>query len=151
MADFVTKGTVDGSPTVTQTFAVVAGGVATIAIGDIVVAANGYAAKVADGGAATAGLYGKAITASDETASANGTVVVEYSPAGLIVEGDATTPSNIATAILFDLVTLDVDGSGNQTLDENDAGNGILRVWSFESDATTTGRIQFVVPFNISG
>lgn len=150
MADFIYKGVLGGSEPEERTFDVVAGGTATIAIGDIVAIANGYAAKVADGGmAAGNGLYGLAISDSDETATAAGTVKVQYSPCGLVVQGTATTPGNLAAGVLFDKVTIDVDGSGNQTVDENDAGAALI--YSFVGATyATTGLVKVVLPFTLA-
>ena len=152
--DFQSLGPVEGgtaqqtSGTSAQDSGVASGGAATIEAGDVVVYANGYWAKVADGGAATAGQYGLAVEASDETASADGLVTVLYHPAGLLVRGTPTTVGNLALAIIGDRVTMDV-ASGNQTVDENDAGNGELRILRYVS---TSGQesIDVVLPWNAS-
>lgn len=141
---FKCKGTLDGSEPMHRTFDVASGSAQSIDAGELVMIANGYAAVVADGGCATAGaLYGLATSNSTDTVAAAGKVDVQYSPAGLIVEGAVTTGSNLATAILFDKVTLD-SSAGVQTIDENDTTNGVLLIWDYDADADTA---QVVVPF----
>ena len=139
MSDFRYVGTVNGAEPTERDFAVAAGGTATIAIGDVVVIANGYAAKVADGGANAAGFYGLAISASDETATADGTVRVQFVVGdALIVRGAPTTAGNLAAAILFDRVSMDVDGNGVQTVDENDPGAAYaLLIWDYNATDDT--------------
>lgn len=149
MANFVYAGTVGNVSPEVRTFDVAAGSAASITQGDLVVIANGFAAKVANGGGTTGGLYGHALTTSTDTASAAGTVTVLYSPSGLLLEGTATTPANLAAAVLFDKVTIDVS-SGTQTVDENDTTNGGMLLYKFVgTDYATTGKCQIVVPFNV--
>jgi len=149
MKNFEYKGVVGGAEPENRDFNVVAGTVGSIVDGDLVVIADGYAVKVADGGApAGNGLYGLARSISTETASVNGTVNVDFSPTGLIVQGIATTPANLATAVLFDKVSVDVSGT-TQTIDENAAG-ALLLYKFIGDDYTTTGLIQVVIPFNLS-
>ncbi len=131
MADFRIVGTVDGSEPIQKTFNVASGAAATIAPGDLVVAANGYAAKCADAGCAAAGIYGMAVSTSTDTVAAAGEVSVVYSANGLIVRGAPTTPGNLAAAIVFDRVTLDV-AAGTQKVDENDP-NGILTIVDYDA------------------
>lgn len=144
--DFQILGTLNGTPicstpeTSVKESAVVAGTTSSITYGDLVVYANGYWAKVADGGANAAGKYGIALGTSTETASADGYVSVAYSPDGLLVKGAATTPANLAQGVLGDKVTLDVTG-GVQTVDENDP-NGVLVVKTYDSTSVTV-----VVPY----
>jgi len=147
--DFRVVGPVDGSNalstsgTSVQDSAVVSGTDASIAIGDPVVYANGYWAKVANGGGASAGLYGVAASASTETSGADGLVTVKYHPTGLVVRGAPTTAGNLAQPILGDLVTFDV-ADGTVTIDEDDP-NGVLRVREYNS---TDGTIDVVLPYN---
>jgi|2_EtaG_2_1085320.scaffolds.fasta_scaffold09257_6 hypothetical protein len=148
MADFTYRGTLGGGEPEQRNFDVAAGGAATIAIGDIVLIANGYAATLADGeGTAGNGLYGLAIEASDETAGADGTCNCVFSTSGLIVEGTATTAGNLVTAVIFDKVTIDV-AAGVQTVDENDAG--ALLIYEIDADSATTGLCRIVLPFNLA-
>ena len=149
MADFNCKGTVDGSEPAARELAVASGGAATIDIGDIVVVANGYAAKMADaGGGAGNLLTGLATSISTDTAGADGVVQVKFSPAGLVVEGLSTTAANLTTAVMFDKVTLDV-ASGVQKIDENDAG--ALLIWKYPtSTPTTDGKVQVVLPWTLA-
>ena len=113
MADFTYQGTVDGSEPVETVFDTSTG---SLAYGDIVEMLNGYAEKVADGGCIVAtSWYGLAL----ETENSSSKVRVLHSPAGLILRGAPTTAGNLATAIKFDNVSLDVSG-GVQKVDEND-------------------------------
>lgn len=135
MANFTLIGTLDGSQPIEREFAVVAGTASSCLVGDIVVAANGYASKSGNGGCASAGIYGLVTELSTETAGANGVVKVVFSPSGLILRGAPTTASNLAAAIQYDRVTLDVS-STTQTVDEDDA-NGILTILDYDADADT--------------
>lgn len=147
MADFTYRGTLDGSEPNQREFAVASGTTSSIAIGDPVTIANGYAAKVSDGGGTSGQLNGLAVSTSTETAGADGTVEVLFSEAGLIVQGTATTPGNLVTAVLFDKVTFDVSGGGDVTVDENDAGGGQILIYELDSDSATTGICRVVIPF----
>lgn len=147
MADFVGKGAFSGGQAIEYDFGVAAGGSgASIAVGDVVVVANGYAAKVSDGEGTAGQKLALAISASDETASADGTVRAAFHPSGLIVEGLATTASNLVTGVLFDSVTFDVSG-GTIKVDEDDAGAGEVLIWEIDSDSATTGVVRVVLPF----
>lgn len=149
MADFVSCGPVDGMSAIQREFNVASGTTASIAIGDLVVVDNGFAAKVANGGCGAGNIFvGIAISASDETAGTAGTVQVMYHPSGLIVEGIATTPGNLVAGVLFDKVTVDVGVTGDQTIDENDAG--ALTIWEIFDDSTTTGRVRVVLPWTFA-
>jgi hypothetical protein len=149
MADFVYKGTLDGSEPAEFDFAVAAGAAGSIEEGDIVVIADGYASKATNGSFTASNILGGlAKQTSTDTASADGICKCQFSPAGLIVEGTATTPANLTTAVRYDKVTLDV-AAGVQKVDENDAG--ALLVWKYPtSTPTTDGKVQIVVPFNLA-
>lgn len=136
MANFVSLGTLDGSQPIEKEFAVVAGTDSSCLVGDLVVCANGYASKVADDGVQTDGIYALVTELSTETASANGVVKAIFSPVGLVLRGKPTTPSNLATAIVYDRVTVDVSGT-TQTIDENDAAGGVITIWDYDSTAGT--------------
>ena len=151
--DFQILGPVEGgevqstSGVSVQDSAVVAGTTSSISYGDICVFANGYWAKSANGGCASAGLYGVAQSTSTETASADGLVKVAFHPSGLLAKGTPTTAGNLAQAIIGDKVTLDVN-AGVQTVDEDDP-NGVLVVAGY--DATSGAeRITVVVPYSVS-
>ena len=149
MANFSYAGVVGGGSPEERTFDVASGTTASIAIGDVVVVADGYAALVSNGGGTTGQRLGLAKSASTETSTAAGTVLVDFAPQGLIVRGKATTPSNLATALLFDKVTIDVSGS-TITIDENDTTNGACTIWRLiGTDYTTTGLIDAVLPWNM--
>lgn len=141
MANFSYQGTVDGVQPTEQEFDVASGTTASISVGDIVTIANGYAAFTADDGCTTDGLHGLAVEDSDETTTAAGKVKVLYSTSGLKLRGVPNTASNLATAILFDRVTIDVS-STTQTVDEDDAGGGICTITGYDS---TNGTIDIVL------
>jgi hypothetical protein len=125
------------------TLAVKSGTTATVKMGDLIVvdASNaGYVSKAPNGASSTLTWVGVALGASDETTSADGTVDVRVSKAGLVVELDATTPSNLAQALIGTKVTLDVSG-GVQKVDENDTSNGILTILSYASP-----KVKVLVP-----
>jgi len=148
MADFTYRGVVGGGEPEQREFAVASGAAASIAIGDIVEIANGYAAVSADGGMAAGNLLtGLAISTSTDTAAADGVVNVLYSTSGLIVEGLATTAGNLVTAVLFDKVSLDV-AAGVQKVDENAAG--AMLIYELDSDSATTGICRVVLPFTLA-
>lgn len=149
MANFSFRGVVGNNAPETGVFDVVAGAVATIAVGDIVVLADGYAALVANGGGTTGQRLGLAISTSTDTVAAAGSVQVMFAPSGLVLQGKATTPGNLTTARKFDKVTIDVSGS-TITVDEDDTTNGAVTIYQYpESDFATTGIINVILPFNI--
>lgn len=135
MPNFNLIGTVDGSQPIEKEFAVVAGTTSSCLVGDIVVCTNGYAVKSANGGCAGAGIYALVTELSTETVGANGVVKTVFSPNGLILRGVPTTPANLAVALEYDRVTLDVAGTV-QTVDEDDA-NGILTILDYNATAGT--------------
>lgn len=147
--DFKAQGPVEGgvaqstSGTSVKDSAVVAGTTSSIKAGDLCVYANGYWARSANGGAATAGKYGIAQTTSTETASADGLVKVKFHPSGLLASALANTSGNLAQGVLGDRVTLDDTGTV-QSIDENDA-SGVLTVVNYDA---ATGIVQVVVPWN---
>lgn len=143
MSDFQYVGTLGGASPETKNIDVVAGTTSSIAIGQLVTVANGYAAKVADGGATASGRYGLALTASTETASADGSVMVQFCPTGLLVMGTATTPGNLAQGVLYDRVTIDVS-AGVQTVDENDP-TGVLTIFPYDNDTDFPNSTKVVV------
>jgi hypothetical protein len=140
MANFTLIGTVDGSQPIERTYNVAAGTAGTSLLGSLVTCANGYSVLSANGGISAAGMHGLVVRASTETAGAAGTVSVLHSPAGLVLRGVPTTPANLATAVLFDRVTIDVSGT-TQTVDEDDA-NGVATIIGYN---TTAGTIDVVV------
>jgi hypothetical protein len=149
MANFTYAGTVDGSEPMEREFDVAAGTDGSILDGSAAVVSNGYAVLVPNAGAAAGnGFYGMALGTSTETATAAGTVRLKFSPAGLVVKGVATTPSNLSAATLFDKCTMDLSGT-TQTIDENDAG--ALTIWRYpESTYATTGIIEVVLPWTFA-
>ncbi len=128
----------------TKTFAVDAGAVQSINIGDAVVVTAGLAAKVANGGMASSGKYGLAVSNSTDTVSADGTVDVQFTPVGLIVNGIASgVPSE---ANLFTPFKLAVS-AGVQTVD---LGNvGVATLWSKTPLPSTTTSVQVVLPWAV--
>lgn len=141
MANFTLIGTLDGSQPIEREFAVVAGTTSSCLVGDLVVCTNGYAAKVADDGIQTDGIYALVTELSTETATADGVVKAVFSPVGLVLRGKPTTASNLATAIVYDRVTIDVSGT-TQTVDENDAAGGVVTILDYNA---TAGTIDVVV------
>lgn len=142
----------DGGEPIVLEFDVKSGAVATIARRDLVVRDSGnagYVKKAANGESNTAAWIGVAVTNSTETASADGVVEVAFHPSGLKVVMAPTTPGNLAQAIKLTLVTLDVDGSGNQTVDENDTTNGALRVLTYDNSVSGNETITVYVPCNL--
>lgn len=147
--DFRFRGTLSGEDAISEVKDVKAGTAASIDEGDLVIPDNsnaGYVRKVADGEVITQAyrVY-YAISASTETAGADGTVKVMYAP-GMILEGKATTPGNLAQAVIDTKVTVDV--STAITIDENDTTNGFLRIKRPEGGAskfdTTNGIIEVI-------
>jgi len=95
----------------------------------------GYVAAAPDATASTAEIIGIAGSTSTDTATADGTVQVITAPS-LLVEIFAKTPASLAATMLYDQFILDVT-SGNYTLDQATATNGIFRLISYDA---TTGR-----------
>ena len=91
-----------------------------------------YVQVAADGAANTSVWVGVAASDDTVTSGADGYVYV-YDDPNYIFRGKPTTASNLATDIIQTQVTLDVDGSGNQTVDENDTTNGTLIVRGYDS------------------
>lgn len=91
-----------------------------------------YVQLATDGAANTSKWVGVAVSDDTVTASADGFVYVADSPE-YIFRGKPTTASNLASDIILTQVTLDVDGSGNQTIDENDTTNGTLIIRGYDS------------------
>lgn len=148
--DFRFRGTLSGEDAISEVKDVKSGTAASIDEGDLVIPDNGnagYVRKVADGEVITQAyrVY-YAISASTETAGADGTVKVMYAP-GMILEGKAKTPANLAQAVIDTKVTVDVD-TGVITVDENDTTNGFLRIKRPEGGAskfdTTNGIIEVI-------
>ena len=146
-SNFRIRGTTDGSPVQYRKFDVKAGSAGSIPLGSLVIqdAGNaGYVKFAPDGTNSDSIWIGIASTTSTDTASADGVVEVAYSIAGLVVEGTATTPGNLAQALELTRVTLDVT-STTQTIDENDTTKGVMQILPDLWNATT-GRLQVVIP-----
>ena len=73
--------------------------------------------------------------ASDETASADGTVKGITAPSMRLL-GTVTTPGNLAQSVIDTRVTLDVS-SGVQTIDENHTTDGFMRIVRPEGGASS--------------
>lgn len=95
-----------------------------------------YVVGAADGAANTSVWVGVAATSDTVTASSDGVVYVFDNP-DYLFRGKPTTSGNLATTIINTQVTLDVDGSGNQTVDENDTTNGTLIVRGYNATLGT--------------
>ncbi len=144
--NFTFAGTIGGSGVTpeTKTFAVVAGVLQSINIGDAVVVTAGYAAKVANTGMTNAGKYGLAVSNSSDTVAAAGSVDVQFTPVGLIVNGIASGVPSIAN--LFTPFRM-ANSAGVQTLDLGTPGVGTL--WSPTSAPSTTTSVQVVFPWAV--
>jgi hypothetical protein len=130
----------------TKTFQVASGTTASIAIGDVVVVSAGYAAKVANGGMASAGKYGLAVSASTETSSAAGTVDVQFTPVGLVVKGTlSTTPSQSNLYSGFKIAV----SAGVQTIDLGNSGVATLWTYSGTGLVSTTTLAHAVLPWAV--
>lgn len=130
----------------TKTFEVASGTTASISIGDVVVVTAGYAAKVANGGMASAGKYGLAVSNSNETSSVAGQVDVQFTPVGLVVKGtyNATgTQSQLFTG--FKLAV----SAGVQTVDLSNAGVATLWTYSVPAAVSTTTVGHVVLPWAV--
>lgn len=130
----------------TKTFVVNSGTTSSIAIGDVVVVTAGYAAKVANGGMAAAGKYGLAVSGSNETSSAVGSVDIQFTPVGLVVKGIYSTTGSQAQ--LFTGFKIAVS-TGVQTVDLANAG--VATLWTYSVPAvispTTVGHV--VLPWAV--
>lgn len=130
-----------GFPTTLLTKLLVdAGAASSIKAGMIVTVDGGTAGYVLEGvdGLDTDGAPVVGIAASDstETATVDGYVDVITAPV-LVVKGKATTPANLAQAlILTNKYTLDVS-SEDHTIDENATTKGLFSILSY--DNTTDG------------
>lgn len=151
MSNFRFKGTLNGEQANTVVESVKAGTTASIAIGDLVTPDDGnagYVKKGANGATSTIAVRTYlAVSASNETSGADGTVTLVTAP-NMVLEGTATTPGNIAQAVLNTKVTLDVS-NGVQTIDENDTTTGFMRILRPDAGvgeySTTTGIIRVAV------
>ncbi len=150
--DFRFKGSLYANQqAICETKDVKSGAAASIDEGDIVRLDDGnpgYVKKGANGDTSTlTPVCYLAISASTDTAGADGTVKVIHCP-GMILEGTATTPANLLQAVIDTRVTLDVDTSV-QYIDENDSTTGFMRIRRPEGGAskfdTTNGRNVEVV------
>jgi hypothetical protein len=146
--NFNYSGTIGGSGVTpeTKTFEVASGTTSSIAIGDIVVVAAGFAAKVANGGMAAAGKYGLAVSVSTETSSAVGTVDVQFCPAGLIIKGLYSTTATQSQ--LFTGFKIAVSGAA-QTIDLANAGVATLWTQANPAIVSTTTLGHAVLPWAV--
>jgi len=144
-------GKVESASVVTEVKDVKLGGTASIEIGDMVVPDDGnagYVRKVANGDTSTiATRVYRAVSASNETASADGTVKVQYAR-NMRLHIKATTPANLTQARIDTKVTVDV-ANGVITADEDDTTTGFMRIERPQGGAanfdTTNGQITVVV------
>ncbi len=146
MANFQLQGTMGNQQPDVRTIAVTAGAVSSIKEGQIVSIAAGVATKVANGGAVAAAQakLGLALRDSSETAAADGTVEVAVSREGLKIRGKVNNAGNLTSANLFTSCTLDVDGNGDQTIDEDEA-TGDIMINHIYSD----NDVEAVLPFKL--
>ena len=122
------------------TVPVFAGAISTIKPGMLVItngAHAGYWKAAADAATTTELINGGIATSeSTETVGDNGTVTIETAPV-MLVSIKAKTPGNLTAAMRGVAFILDVDGSGNYTLDQATSVNGILNILDY--DNTTDG------------
>lgn len=122
---------------VAHTYAVKSGAEASIKAGEVVIKDGsnaGYVSAAADGSSNTSVYVGIAATTSTDTATADGTVEVYDNPI-TVFRGKPTTAANLARAIVFTQVTLDV--GTHQTIDENDTSNGTFIITDYNTDEGT--------------
>lgn len=128
------------SQTVTPTPYQTKAGQTAIKVGEWVVKDTGgdveYAVGAADGAANTSTWIGVAASNDTVTSSADGVVMVYDNP-DYLFRGKPTTASNLASTLINTQVTLDIDGSGNQTIDENDTVNGTFIIRGYNSTLGT--------------
>ena len=128
------------SNTFPLTVPVYAGTAASIKPGMLVItngAHAGYWKAAADANTDTLTVNaGIATSESTETAAAEGVVTIETAPV-MLVSVKAKTPGNLTAAMKGVAFILDVDGSGNYTLDQATSTNGMLNIVDF--DNTTDG------------
>ena len=123
---------------IAHTYAVKAGAASTIKAGEMVIKDGsnaGYVSAAADGASNSSVWVGVAASTSTETATADGTVEVYDNPM-TVFRGKPTTAANLARAIVFTQVTLDV-GSVYQTIDENDTSSGTFIITDYNTDEGT--------------
>ena len=128
-----------------DTMAVASGSAASISVGDMVTVASGYAAKSANNAATSAGQFGVALSVSTDTASAAGTVVVAYSPAGLRITCLAKTPASLAQSVVYTGCKLYVTGAV-QKVDQSNAGKIMIVAY----DDTTNGNVTCLLPWSLA-
>lgn len=134
-------------PTSPVKAAVFAGAAASVKAGYLLVedptgGSEGTVMAAANGTTTSSTIFGIAAGDSTETATANGEVEYVRAPV-LICKMKATTPANLATAVLLTQCTLDVS-SGSYTVDENDTTNGFIKILWY--DNTTDGNCIVEIP-----
>lgn len=136
----------------THKWKVKSGAAATIAEGDIVIKDGsnaGYAKIAANGSSNTSTYLGIAASASTDTASADGEVLVT-SAMNLVFEGKVTTVANLGRTRVLTRVTLD-GTTGAQNIDEDDTTAGVIWILDpldfkvSDSFDTTDGVHQFML------
>lgn len=91
-----------------------------------------YVQLPANGASSSSVWVGVAVSNDTVTSSADGVVyVVDALDAEFI--GRPTTSANLASTIKNTKVTLDVDGDGVQTVDENDTSSGVLLIRNYNT------------------
>lgn len=137
MAKIEVLNSLDGNqavPTYTMNLPVKAGAATSIKRGYLVIKDGsnaGYVKAAADGASTDDVILGVAVSDSNDTATADGTVDIATAPT-LVVRIKAQTPGNLAATKLFDVYTLDV-ATGEYLLDEDDTTKGIFRLISYDN------------------
>lgn len=135
-------------PTFQVSVPVKAGAASSIKAGYLVIVDGsnaGYAKAAADGADTTSLVLGVAAEDSTETASVDGTVMIQTAPV-LLVRIKAKTPGSLTAALkLTNKYALDVT-TGDYTLDQGTTSNGIFTLLSY--DNTTDGNCLAAVACN---
>lgn len=129
--DFFYDGMENGASPTPDKSRVVAGGSASIAVGDLYRIDDGnagYVKKCADGDTITLTKNRVCLCTKASTDSAGADGWVEgITGVGMRLRGTVTTPSNLTQARVGTWVTLDVS-AGVQKIDENDTTTGFMRI-----------------------
>lgn len=132
-------------PVVIQPVRVKAGAAASIKAGEPVIQNSADANYVKSPGASVtvgAPLFaGIAVTTSDDTVAANGTVYIAMPSPTTVFRGKAKTIASLADTVRLTKVVIDFT-TPNYTIDESTTTNGLCQILNYDS---TTGSVDFVV------
>lgn len=132
-------------PATIQLFQVKAGTAVSIKAGEPVIQNTGGDAEYVKIGGTTITtgdtFVGIAMTDSDDTASADGSVYVMIPTLGTVFRASAKTKASLSTANMLNKVVLDLT-AGVWTIDESTTTNGLAQMVGMN---TTTGAVDFLV------